>query len=106
MRHFALALETGVATGDDGALVHWAACPDLPGAYAEAPDQPRAVAELRSLCVEILAEHLVRGDPLETGVGERAGVTRRGAELLVTVTPADEAAARETPLLEIEAPEP
>lgn len=107
MRHFVLALEVGVARDDAGAPVHWAACPDLPGAYSEAPIERGAVRALRALCVEILAEHLVRGDALDPAIREvplpPAPVPRT---LNVTVTARDEATAREAPLLDIEAPEP
>jgi hypothetical protein len=46
MPYYHLALETGDALSDEGAPVAWAACPDLPGAYEEAPTAAEARARL------------------------------------------------------------
>lgn len=107
MRHYQLNFETGVAPSDTGEAVAWAACPDLPGAYAEAANPSEALSALRAITVEILAEHLVRNDALDLAVVElpSPSAPRPGA-LVVTVTPADVATARDAPLLDIEAPEP
>lgn len=107
MRQFQLSVETGVAPSDRGEAVVWAACPDLPGAYVEHATVNEAIAALRVLTVEILAEHLVRGDALDPAVIEVSAAASPAAHMLaVTVTPADVATAREAPLLDIEAPEP
>lgn len=107
MRHFQLSLETGAAPSETGDAVVWAACPDLPGAYVESSSVDEAVAALRALTVEILAEHLLRDDALDPAVIELAAAALPGPGILaVTVTPADIAAARDAPLLDIEAPEP
>jgi hypothetical protein len=106
-RYYQLALETGPARDDNGDPITWAACPDLPGAYAEAPTGGVAVAELRALAVRIIAEHLLREDPLDPAiVGADAPPARRADTLLIPITEDDMVAAREAPLLYVEVPEP
>lgn len=110
-RYFHLALQTGQTTDDDGRPVAWAACEALPGAYAEAPTGEEARRTLRDLARRIIAEHLVRHDPLDPAVvaGDRAGaggIARDPARLVVAVGEADLEDARNTPLLVIEQPEP
>lgn len=107
MRYFLLALETGRALGDDGEPAAWATCPDLPGAYEEAPTPDEALARLRALARHIIAEHLVREDPLDPAIAVAA--TPPAADpgaLVVTVSDADIEAVRALPLLMIEQPEP
>lgn len=107
MRHYQLTFGTGVAPSETGEAIVWAACPDLPGAYAEAANSAEAISALRALTVEILAEHLVRDDALDPAIMELPErVVPQSGILVVTVTSADVAAAREAPLLDIEAPEP
>lgn len=108
MTYYQLARETGAAHADDGTPVCWAACPDLPGAYAEAPEATAAIAALRALTVRIIAEHLLREDPLDPAISHTATPpAATGADtLLVAITEADLAAARDAPLLYIEVPEP
>ncbi|MDP9373813.1 MAG: hypothetical protein M3Q65_15440 [Chloroflexota bacterium] len=112
MRYYHLALETGETTDDAGGPVAWAACPALPGAYEEAPTLPAALDRLRDLTRRIIAEHLLRDDPLdpEIVVTERGGAAgeRNGADgpLVVPVGDADVEEARAAPLLVIEQPEP
>ena len=108
MTYYQLALETGTAHNDAGERVAWAACPDLPGAYEEADDEAAARDRLRDLARRIIAEHIVREDPLDAAilVSEDAPSPRTDTALLVTVTEADLTAAREAPLLVFEVPEP
>ncbi len=108
MSFFELAIETGIAQNDEGETVTWVACPDLPGAYEEAADEATARENLRDLVRRIIAEHLVREDPLDAAIIERGTPPDPlpPATLLVAVTEADLTAAREAPLLVIEAPEP
>lgn len=108
MPYYRLTLETGDALDDGGAPVVWAACPDLPGAYEEAPDDAAARERLRDLARRIIAEHIVREDPLDPAISA-ADTPPTGDDLttlLVAVSEADLAAARAAPLLVIEAPEP
>jgi predicted RNase H-like HicB family nuclease len=105
--YYRLVLETGTTRDDDNHPVTWAACPDLPGAYAEAATEAEAVAALRALAVQIIAEHLLREDPLDPDIiGADAPLTEMANALLVTITDEDMAAAREAPMLYIEVPEP
>lgn len=106
-RYYRLALETGATRDDDGNPVIWAACPDLPGAYAEAEGESEAVAALRALAIHIIAEHLLREDPLDPAIVATDTPTADTADtLLVAITEDDLIAVREAPLLYIEVPEP
>jgi len=105
--YYRLALETGAARDDDGSPVTWGACPDLPGAYAEAPTEAEAVAELRALAVHIIAEHLLREDPLDPAItGADTPPGESADTLLVAITEDDLTAVREAPMLYVEVPEP
>ncbi len=105
--YYRLALETGATRDDDGNPVTWAACPDLPGAYAEAEAEAEAVAELRALAVRIVAEHILREDPLDPDIiGADAPLAAAPAALLVTITEDDLTTVREAPMLYVEVPEP
>lgn len=108
MTYYQLALQTGTARSDEGEPVSWAACPDLPGAYEEATDEAAARERLRELARRIIAEHIVREDPLDAAIlaSDDAPAALPDTALLVTVTAADLAVARETPLLVFEVPEP
>jgi hypothetical protein len=108
MSYYQLALETGDALSDEGAPVVWAACPDLPGAYEEAPTSAEARERLLALARHILAEHLMREDPLDPAITtiETLPTTDPGDALIVPITEADIAAARAAPMLVIEVPEP
>lgn len=108
-RRYHLPLETGATTGDDGASVAWAASPALPGAYAEAATSGAARAALADLSRRIIAEHLLRDDPLDPdiAVADRADAGRGDDTLLVVaVGEADIEEARNTSMLIIEQPEP
>ncbi len=110
-RYFRLAFQTGQATDDDGRPVAWAACEDLPGAYAEAPAADEALRTLGELARRIIAEHLLRHDPLDpaivaTDYPEADHVTRGARHLTVAVRDADIEEVRNAPLLFIEQPEP
>ena len=110
-RFFRLALQTGQATADDGQSVAWAACEDLPGAYAEAPAPDEALRTLADLARRIIAEHLLRHDPLDPAIAatDHPGADqaiRDGRHLTVAVRDADIKEARNAPLLFIEQPEP
>lgn len=108
MIYYQLALDTGTAQNDEGMLVAWVACPDLPGAYEEDTDEAAARDRLRDLARRIIAEHLVREDPLDAAILTSAAPPEAVADstLLVAVTDADLTAAREAPLLVFEVPEP
>lgn len=108
MDYYHLALETGDTLSDDGAPVVWAACPDLPGAYEEAPTAAEARERLLTLARHILAEHLMRDDPLDPAIITTTTLptTDPGDTLIVPITEADIAAARAAPMLVIEVPEP
>ena len=108
MPYYHLALETGDALDDEGAPVSWATCPDLPGAYEEAPTAAEARARLHELARRIIAEHLMRDDPLDPAIVATPGPppTASPETLAVAVTDADIETARATPMLVIEAPEP
>lgn len=107
---FQLPMETGRSLDDDGAPVAWAACPDLPGAYEEAPTAEAARQALHDLARRILAEHLLRDDPLDPAIKEVArevaAPTDDPALLTIAVREGDLEAARNAPLLFIEQPEP
>lgn len=108
MTTFHLALEIGTTQNDEGEPIIWAACPDLPGAYEEAADEATAREQLGDLVRRIIAEHVVREDPLDAAIvanAEPPGCNPADT-LLVTVTDADLTAAREAPLLVFEVPEP
>lgn len=105
--YYRLALETGATRDDNDNPVTWAACPDLPGAYAEAATATAVLTELRALAVRIIAEHLLREDPLDptiTGTATPLGET--ADTLLVTIAEDDLTAARAAPMLYVEVPEP
>jgi hypothetical protein len=106
-RYYRLTLETGEARDDAGASVAWAACPDLPGAYEEAPTADAARAALRDLARRIIAEHLVREDPLDPDIAAAPTPAAERPDLLVVaVGDEDIEEARRAPLLMIEQPEP
>ena len=72
MRYFVLALEAGDALSDAGLPVAWATCPDLPGAYEEAPTADEALQQLRALAHHIIADHTFVPDEMRgTGAGKR-----------------------------------
>ncbi len=107
MYQYQLSLETGTAEDDAGAPVAWAACPDLPGAYEEAGAPPAALAQLTSLVRQIIAEHLAREDPLDPAIRLLSSTgDRADNSLIVTITEADLAAARNAAYLMIEVPDP
>ena len=107
MRYFLLALETGRALGDDGEPTAWATCPDLHGAYEEAPTPDEALERLRTLAHHIIAEHLVREDPLDPAITvSDAPAPDQGDRLIIAISDADIEVVRALPLLEIEQPEP
>jgi hypothetical protein len=107
MRYFQLALETGDTLSDEGMPVAWATCPDLPGAYEEAPTADEALDRLRALAHHIIAEHIVRDDPLDPAIVVVATPPPPGpATLAIAVSDADIEAVRALPLLMIEQPEP
>ena len=107
MRYFLLALETGDALGDEGQPIAWATCPDLPGAYEEAPTADEALEGLRALAHHIIAEHIVRDDPLDPAIVVVATPPAPGPDTLtIAVSDADIDAVRALPLLMIEQPEP
>lgn len=107
MIYYRLALETGATQDDGGNPVNWAACPDLPGAYAEGSAVTEAIAALRALSVRIIAEHILREDPLDPAITHTTTPPpSAAATLLVPITEADLAATRDAPLLDIEVPEP
>jgi predicted RNase H-like HicB family nuclease len=107
MRHYLLALETGDALSDEGLPIAWATCPDLPGAYEEAPTADEALDRLRALAHHIIAEHIVRDDPLDPAVAVIATPPAPRADTLtIAVSDADIEAVRAMPLLMIEQPEP
>jgi hypothetical protein len=108
MPYYHLALEAGDALDDAGAPVAWATCPDLPGAYEEAPTATEARTLLHALARRIIAEHLMRDDPLDPAIVATPGppTTASPEMLAVLVTDDDIAAARAAPMLVIEAPEP
>ena len=108
-RYYLLPLEAGEAVDEAGRPVNWAACPALPGAYEEATGADAARDRLAALACRIIAEHLVRDDPLgpEIAVSEDAPNTAQGhGPLVVAVGDADLAEVRATPLLVVEQPEP
>ena len=112
MRYYRLALQTGTAFDDSGRPVAWAACPTLPGAYAEAVTPPAVREELRALTRRIIAEHVMRDDPLdpEITVGDDPASNQDDGHnpglLVVAVGDADVEEARHTATLVIEQPEP
>ena len=105
-RYFQLPLETGQAIDDAGNAVTWAACPDLPGAYEEAANPTDARRALHDLARHIIAEHLLRADPLDPAIRETTDPTDVADLLTVAVRESDIETARNTPLLFIEQPEP
>ncbi len=109
--YFRLALQTGQATDDDGRPVAWAACEDLPGAYAESRTADEALRTLADLARRIIAEHLLRHDPLDPAIvatdhPEAGHGAHDARHLTVAVRDADIAEVRDAPLLFIEQPEP
>lgn len=107
MRYFSLPLETGETTDDAGLPVAWGTCPDLPGAYEEAPTPDEAVARLRTLARHIIAEHIVRADPLDPAIASSDAPMVDGADVLVVgLSDAEIEEVRALPLLSIEQPEP
>src|SRR5215217_6017623 len=102
MRYFLLALETGDALDDKGMPVAWATCPDLPGAYEEAPTADEALDRLRALAHHIIAEHIVRDDPLDPVIAVAATPPPPGPDTLtIAISDADIEAVRAMPLLMI-----
>lgn len=108
MQYYLLNLETGDALADDGTPIAWATCPDLPGAYEEAGDEATALEQLCALARQIIAEHVVREDPLDPAitVSATAPASDVATTLIVTVSDDDLTAAREAPMLVFEVPEP
>jgi hypothetical protein len=108
MHYYRLILETGAALDDDGAPVAWATCPDLPGAYEEASAADTALEQLRTLARQIIAEHVVREDPLDPTitVSATAPASDAATTLIVAVSDDDLKTARESPMLVFEVPEP
>jgi len=108
MHYYRLLLETGAALADDDAPVAWATCPDLPGAYEEARDAATALERLCALARQIIAEHVVREDPLDPAitVSATAPTIDAATTLLVAVSDDDLKTAREAPMLVFEVPEP
>ncbi len=108
MTYYHLALESGDTLDDDGAPVVWAACPDLPGAYEEAPTAAAARELLLALARRIIAEHVVREDPLDPAitVSATAPASDAATTLIVAVSDDDLKTAREAPMLVFEVPEP
>lgn len=108
MHYYRLLLETGEALADDGTPIAWATCPDLPGAYEEARDAATALERLRALARQIIAEHVVREDPLDPAitVSTTAPASDAATTLIVAVSDDDLITARETPMLVFEVPEP
>lgn len=109
MRYFVLALETGDALSDEGLSVAWATCPDLPGAYEEAPTADEALQKLRDLAHHIIAEHIVREDPLDPAIIDTNMLppsTPDPDTLTIAITDEEIEAVRALPLLTIEQPEP
>lgn len=108
-RYYQLPIEMGEAVGDGGEPLAWAASPVLPGAYAEAATAAGARDTLQVLARRIIAEHLLRDDPLdpEIVVSEGAQPVLDGrTALVVAVGDADLAEVRATPMLVVEQPEP
>jgi hypothetical protein len=107
MRYFALPLEMGGMLDDDGQPVTWATCPDLPGAYEEAPTREEALERLAALARHIIAEHLVREDPLDPVIiVADAPLAADGDTLVLALSDEEIEQVRALPLLEIEQPEP
>jgi hypothetical protein len=107
MRYYLLPVEQGEAISDAGEPVVWMACSALPGAYEEAPTLDAAREQLRALAVHIIAEHLLRDDPLDPAIAVTVTPPHATADLLsVPVSEADLDTVRQTPLLMIEQPEP
>jgi hypothetical protein len=107
MRYFSLALEAGEALSDEGIPIAWATCPDLPGAYEEAPTADEALDRLRALAHHIIAEHIVRDDSLDPAIVVVAAPPLPGpGTLTIAISDADIEAVRALPLLMIEQPEP
>ena len=108
MHYYRLILETGDALDDEGTPVAWATCPDLPGAYEEASNAEMALEQLRALARQIIAEHVVREDPLDPAITVSATAPAHddATTLVVTVSDDDLTAAREAPMLVFEVPEP
>ena len=107
MRYFSLPLEMGEMLDDDGQPVIWATCPDLPGAYEEAPTREEALERLATLARHIVAEHLVREDPLDPIIAVAdAPLTAAGDTLVLTLSDEEIEEVRAMPLLDIEQPEP
>ncbi len=107
MRYFQMILETGDTLSDEGMPVSWATCPDLPGAYEEAPTADEALDRLRALAHHIIAEHIVRDDPLDPAIAVVSTPPAPGPDnLTIAISDADIEAVRALPLLMIEQPEP
>lgn len=109
-RYYHLALTTGQSVDDRGAPVAWAACEDLPGAYEEGPTSEAARRAVHDLVRRIIAEHIVRDDPLDPVITATTHVEADHAadptRLVVAVSAMDIEEARNAPLLYIEQPEP
>lgn len=107
MWYYELPLETGQTRDDEGRPVTWVACPALPGAYEEAADPTTARARLRDLARRILAEHLLRDDPLDPAIARTEQPrAERDTLLRVAVSEADLVEAAAAPRLVVEQPEP
>ena len=107
MRYYLLPVEQGEAISDTGEPVVWMACAALPGAYEEAPTLDAAREQLRALAVHIIAEHILRDDPLDPDIAVTDTPPHAAAALLsVPVSEADLDTVRQAPLLIIEQPEP
>ncbi|HEU5329590.1 MAG: hypothetical protein ACTHMJ_05860 [Thermomicrobiales bacterium] len=107
MRYYLLPVEQGETISDAGESVVWMACSVLPGAYEEAPTLDAAREQLRALAVHIIAEHLLRDDPLDPAIAVTDLPPHPTADLLtVPVGDADLEVVRQAPLLMIEQPEP
>ena len=107
MRYYLLPVEQGEVISDTGEPVVWMSCAALPGAYEEAPTLDAAREQLRALAVHIIAEHILRDDPLDPDIAVTDTPPHAAAALLsVPVSEADLEAVRQTPLLMIEQPEP
>jgi hypothetical protein len=108
MQYYLLPVEQGEAISDAGEPVVWIACPILPGAYEEAPTPDAAREQLRALAVHIIAEHILRDDPLDSDIAVTSTPPRDTVAnfLSIPVGDADLEAVRQAPLLMIEQPEP
>lgn len=97
----------GETIDDAGAPIAWGTCPDLPGAYEEAPTSAEALARLRTLARHIIAEHIVRDDALDPAiVSADTPAPSADTTLVIALSEAEIEEVRALPLLQIEQPEP